>query len=126
MISDKELCTVCFNNDTVLRKEFIKAKDTRYYKFLKTFNLLGICYNCFKESIELYKKDINDFLDWLDENDNRPDEDEETSIERLRKPFNVTEQLLIKDPDKYIENISKYVLYLEHLLEDSNATIHKS
>lgn len=118
-----ELCGSCCGGSKILPESYLKEQDPNYFNFLKTYNLTKICYDCFHESYRMYNNDINNFLDWLDENDNRADETDETETERLRKPFNLSEQLLVKDPDRYIDNLCKYVIYLETLMKSDNANI---
>ncbi len=115
IVEKRIVCTVCFRDEKIILFSSIKALDIYYYNHLKKYNLLQLCEHCFHHSYTLFKSNLDNFMDWLDENDNRTEEEDEYSnIYRLREEFNLSVELLEEDPDKYLENLEKYTAMLEN------------
>ncbi|MCK4260037.1 MAG: hypothetical protein KAX49_13745 [Halanaerobiales bacterium] len=114
---NNKLCSVCLKDYSFIEKEVIKSTDINFYNYLETFNLLLICKDCFEIGFKLYKEDISNFMDWLDENDNRIEETDDNVIRSLRNNFNISEELLMDNPDLYIDELSKYIISLENKIK---------
>ena len=115
VIEKRVPCEICLLSDTIVKADDIRAINVYYYNYLHKYNLLHICEKCFKYSYNLFLNDTDALLDWLDEHDNRAFEDETNEgILRLRESFDLSADLLINEPDQYLENLEKYVLTLEN------------
>jgi hypothetical protein len=114
-VEKRAVCASCFSDGSLVPEEAIKPLNVYYYNYLKRYRLLQLCEGCFKKSYSLFLDDIDSFLDWLDENDNRSDEDEaHYDFTKLRSKFNLSLELLDEDPDQYLENLEKYTVFLEN------------
>ena len=115
IIEKHVVCDICLSDINLIKEENIKSINAYYYNYLKKYNLLNICESCFKKSYHLFLNDTDELLEWLDEHDNRlyADEDEEM-ISKFREHFDLSVDLLINEPDQYLENLEKYALTLEN------------
>lgn len=112
----KGRCMSCLSIEPYVNLEIIKGKSLMYYKLIHDFNLQHICKKCFNLTYDMYLKDKFKLLTWLMEFNNNLEGVSNEFFVKLLKQFNITEELLSEHPDDYIDNITKYVIYLQALL----------
>jgi len=109
------ICNACMGYHTIVMSDTIKSLNLYFYNYLRQYDLLNICEDCFNESYRLFLNDEEEFMDWLDENDNRKD-NELTVMDKWRKEYKVTADILESDIYQYVENLERYSLMLENKL----------
>lgn len=109
-------CMSCLSLGEYVNLDVIKNKSLIYYKLIHDFNLQNMCNSCFKHTYEMYNKDRFSFLSWLMEFNNNLEGVSESYFVSLLKQFNITEELLSDDPDSYIDNLTKYIIFLQTLI----------
>ena len=104
--------------------EYVESEDdianltsNRFNTFLKDYDIYCICKHCYEKAKSIYRIDLELFINWLEEHDNRgkgaPISD---TRKKLRKGFDLNLSLIEEDLDKYYEQLEKYAARSEDLV----------
>ena len=108
-------CEVCEEEFT--EGSLVNLTSNKFNTYLKDYHIYSICPECYEQGKGLFRQDIELFISWLEENDQRvmglPLSDPR---KKLRKDFNLSVELLSDDPEKYYDQMDKCAARTEDIL----------
>ena len=108
-------CEIC--EEDISLDALVSLTSNKFNSYLREYHIYSICPKCYEDGRTLFREDLEVFISWLEEHDNRTQGIALNPIrQKLRRGHNLSIHLLSEDPEEYQVQMDKYAAKIEDLL----------